>query len=263
MKKSITTFLALTTGLLSLAGCSFESSGMPSGSTEVVQENFGSEGVIHYNDDEIQLQPMGTYREGKTDNFDIAVNLGLLPKDTIRTDKVTGKDFKNILKKNFCGKGQLIIKDSEVDSLKIPDNDYVKIGTFVSLMSDILATYTTVERKDLLPINTFKELFEDKHNDFSGLSEDFINRLILLRAEDALIINYDDVFIFDNTLTYNVLGEGLLRLLDLRIAQIVNDYYPDECQQCGVPIQTFYELYDKVKDEEAVKRDVELSQPQF
>lgn len=244
MKKFITFSLLLTLITGSLVGCGNSDHDHSHDSPDLIADIENLSSPRSYTNEQITLQRMGTWRDVDDETYYTAVNMGIIPKDKDQNDIVTKEELLEIIDKNLCGQAFLLTEHDNIYNLNLPEE--IKVKHLVSLMADMLTSFTAYNENEVFSEEMFRSMFTLKHNDLTSYDSNFIDRMAFLRAKDALLINVDDVMILENDLTYEMLAQGLLRIVDLRVEQLTLQYYPDECTKCNTPIEDWYELVNSL-----------------
>ncbi len=232
--------------LISATGCSkkHEITPIEDGVYDISKEVEAMSKEVKYTDEEIILQDMGDWR---TSNgaFEKAKKIGIIPEDVQPNQTVTPTDLINAL--NKMNKFKLNIDSS---NLQLPD--VLRVKDFIPIMAQIINSYEPVGNEDVFDINLFRSTFSMKNNNMDTYDDKLIEQMSLLRFFDALLINQDDVMIVDNTLTYNIMANGLIRLGDLRVEQLIKDNFPEECQECGTHVDEWYPKLNEIETKQEI-----------
>lgn len=245
MKRKI--FLILSSiMLISATGCNNKNDITPieEGVYDISKEIEAMTKEIQYSDEEVILQDMGEWRTSDG-AFEKAKKLGLIPEDVQPNQAVTPKELIDALDK--MSKYKLNIDSS---ALELPEE--LKVKHLIPIMAQIVNSYKEAGNEDVFDINLFKSTFSMKNNNMDLYDDRLIEQMALLRFFDALLINQDDVMIVDNTLTYSIMANGLIRLGDLRVEQLIKDNFPEECQECGTHVDEWYPKLNEIDIEQEI-----------
>lgn len=245
MKRKI--FLILSSiMLISATGCNSKNDITPieEGVYNISKEIEAMTKEIQYSDEEVILQDMGEWRTSDG-AFEKAKKLGLIPEDVQPNQAITPEELIDALDK--MDKYKLNIDSS---ALELPEE--LKVRHFMPIMAQIINSYKEAGNEDVFDINLFRSTFAMKNNNMDLYDDRLIEQMALLRFFDTLLINQDDVMIVDNTLTYNIMTNGLIRLGDLRVEQLIKDNFPEECQECGTHVDEWYPKLNEIDMEQEI-----------
>lgn len=199
------------------------------------------------NDEDILLQTMGEFRPDDIEILEKGVELGIINSVDQADNLITTEDFYKAL--DIISQNGYFSIDSSNFVLESDDDGHIKVSQLLTVMADILNSVYSQDTTSKLSNASFITLFSEKGNSLSQYSENFIEKLSYLRSLDALLINLDDTMIIENNISYGTLVNGVVRLLDLRIQQLITEYYPDECQTCSPIIDDWYVLIEQLPTE--------------